>query len=120
MSFFTSKTRTVFLGAACLLAAGAAVQFTSPAFAAAPFVLKSTTVELPNSDQLFPAGPGSEVISANCLTCHSAGMVLNQPPLKKAAWEGEVKKMIAVYKAPVAEADVAAIVDYLNRIKGAP
>ena len=45
-------------------------------------------------------------------------MVLNQPKLPKAAWEAEVKKMIQAYKAPIDEADVPAIVDYLAKTKG--
>jgi hypothetical protein len=45
-------------------------------------------------------------------------MVLNQPTLPKAAWEAEVAKMRNVYKAPVSESDVPAILDYLVRIKG--
>ena len=91
----------------------------SMAQAASSFSLTSTSVELPNSDRAFPAGPGVETVSANCLTCHSAGMVMTQPPLKKAMWEAEVQKMMKVFKAPVAEADVAKIVDYLAAIKGA-
>jgi len=46
-------------------------------------------------------------------------MVLNQPALPAAAWQAEVGKMINTYKAPVAPEDVAAIVDYLVRAKGA-
>jgi len=80
--------------------------------------LKSVTVDLPDSERMFP-GPGSDAINNNCLACHSAGMVLNQPALPKSTWQAEVTKMIQNYKAPVAEADVAAIVDYLTRTKGA-
>jgi cytochrome c5 len=81
--------------------------------------LQSVKVDLPQSNQMFPAGPGSETISQNCLGCHSADMVLNQPVLPKAAWQAEVDKMIKVYKAPVPAADVGAIVDYLASTKGA-
>ena len=66
---------------------------------------------------MFP-GSGSDAINNNCLACHSAGMVLNSTGIPKAAWQAEVNKMIHVYKAPVAPEDVAAIVDYLARIKG--
>jgi len=45
--------------------------------------------------------------------------VLNQPALPKSTWQAEVTKMIQNYKAPVASEDVAAIVDYLTRTKGA-
>jgi cytochrome c5 len=66
----------------------------------------------------FPTGPGSDVVNSNCLTCHSADQVLNQPNHPKAGWEEAVHKMINVYKAPVAANDVDTIVDYLTRIKG--
>ena len=87
--------------------------------AATPFELKSVHHELPDSDNMFPAGPGSDEINNNCLACHSADMVLNQPALSKDAWAAEDNKMINAYKAPVAPQDVDAIVDYLTRIKGA-
>ena len=86
--------------------------------AATPFELKSVKIDLPDSDRMFPDGPGSDAINNNCLACHSAGMVLNQPALSRQAWTAEVNKMIAAYKAPVAPEDVGAIVDYLVRIKG--
>src|SRR5260370_25326170 len=79
--------------------------------------LQSVKVDLPQSDRMF-TGQGADAINNNCLACHSADMVLNQPALTKAAWEAEVNKMIQIYKAPVAAADAAAVVDYLNRTKG--
>jgi len=85
--------------------------------AAAPLQLKSVNVDLPQSDRMF-AGQGADALNNNCLACHSAGMVLNQPSLTKAAWQAEVSKMIQIYKAPIAAADAAAIVDYLARTKG--
>jgi len=86
--------------------------------AAPPIELKPVKVELPDSDRMF-GGPGADAINNNCLACHSAGMVLNQPDLSKQAWAAEVNKMINAYKAPVAPEDVGAIVDYLDRVKGA-
>ena len=90
----------------------------SVARAASPVELKSVKVDLPESDRMFQ-GSGADAINNNCLACHSAGMVLNQPELSRQAWTAEVNKMIAAYKAPVAPEDVGAIVDYLVRIKGA-
>ena len=87
--------------------------------AVTPFELKSVKIDLPDSDRMFPDGPGSDAINNNCLACHSAGMVLNQPALSKQAWAAEVNKMINNYKAPVAPKDVATIVDYLTSLKGA-
>jgi len=86
---------------------------------AEPLELKPVKVELPDSDRMFPDGPGSDAINNNCLACHSADMVLNQPALSKQAWAAEVAKMINAYKAPVASEDVGPIVDYLAGLKGA-
>ncbi len=82
------------------------------------FVMKSVSVELPTSDVDFP-GANAQAITANCLACHSAGMVLTQPALSKATWDAIVEKMIHAYKAPVAQNEVAPIVDYLDATKGA-
>ena len=87
--------------------------------AATPFELKPVKIDLPDSDKMFPAGPGSDAINNNCLACHSADMVLNQPALSKQAWAAEVNKMINNYKAPVTAEDVGPIVDYLAALKGA-
>jgi hypothetical protein len=86
---------------------------------ATPLELKPVKIDLPDSDKMFPAGPGSDAINNNCLACHSSGMVLNQPALSKQAWTAEVKKMINNYKAPIAPEDVGTIVDYLTALKGA-
>ena len=77
-------------------------------------------VDLPFGDAVFPVGPGSDAVTANCLTCHSADHILNQPSLSKAEWRKVVDKMIRSYKAPIAPADATRIVDYLTRIKGEP
>jgi mono/diheme cytochrome c family protein len=87
--------------------------------AATPLELKSVKIDLPDSDRMFPEGPGSDAINNNCLACHSADMVLNQPSLSRPAWAAEVSKMIHNYGAPVAPEDVGAIVDYLATLKGA-
>jgi mono/diheme cytochrome c family protein len=86
--------------------------------AATPLELKSVKIDLPDSDKMF-RGPGSDAINNNCLACHSAGMVLNQPKLSKQAWAAEVNKMINAYEAPVSPQDVGAIIEYLTGLKGA-
>src|ERR1700716_47415 len=86
--------------------------------AAEKLVVKAVSVALPFGDRMFPDGPGSEAVNNNCLACHSAGMVLNQPELSKQAWVAEVNKMISAYKAPVAPEDVGPIVEYLSNLKG--
>jgi hypothetical protein len=80
--------------------------------------LKSVSVDLPPGDDMFPNGPGADAINNNCLACHSAEMVLNQPALPMSEWHAEVDKMRMAYKAPIAPKDVDAILDYLVSVKG--
>lgn len=75
--------------------------------------LASTSVDLPVDDQTYPVGPHADVVDANCASCHSPGMVLNQPALSVDQWRTEVIKMREIYRAPVDEKDVPAIIDYL-------
>jgi hypothetical protein len=79
--------------------------------------LKSVHMDLPDPGTQF-SGPGSDVVNTNCLACHSADMVLNQPPLSRTAWMAIVQKMAHTYKAPIDEDDVNPILDYLTGIKG--
>jgi cytochrome c5 len=81
--------------------------------------LQSVKVELPLGDREF-AGPGAEAVNGVCLACHSAEMVLYQPKLSAAAWTAEVHKMGAVFKAPIQDADIPAIVDYLVKLQTPP
>ena len=81
--------------------------------------LRSVSIKLPDPGRQFPGGSNADTINNNCLACHSAGMVLTQPKMSRAEWQAEVNKMRNTYKAPIADADVLAIVDYLaNRTIG--
>jgi len=75
--------------------------------------IRSVGFAFPAADHSFPPGDGAELVTNNCTSCHSQGMILTQPKLSPAAWTGEVQKMQHTYKAPVADADVPAIVAYL-------
>ncbi|HXF17521.1 MAG TPA: cytochrome c [Burkholderiales bacterium] len=58
--------------------------------------------------------PGKNLVEANCSMCHSLDYIpMNSPFLDRKGWEASVGKMIKVMGAPVAEADVQNIVDYL-------
>ena len=97
----------------------AAIAFSQPcARAESEFAFKSISVDLPAGDRMFPKGVNSDAADANCLACHSAGMVLNQPALSKTQWRAEVDKMRTAYKAPIELKDVDAIVDYLAGLGG--
>jgi len=99
--------------AGCLVVATVAVAAPAPVF-------KTQAVELPADAAAFPDGPNVKVVTQNCLACHSADMVLDQPLLPRATWAAEVTKMRNVYKAPVSDADAALIVDYLAATHSPP
>jgi hypothetical protein len=135
MSRFTTVAVAAVVGIACFgivvpdpasVLAGSRALAQNPPPAAAPstvsaagITLQSVSVDLPNSDRTFSGGAEADAINNNCLTCHSAGMVLNQPALTRSAWQQEVDKMRGQYKAPLNEADLPAIVAYLAAHKGA-
>lgn len=75
--------------------------------------LHSVSVEFPRPVRIFAGGAAANVINNNCLTCHSAGMVLAQPAMSKAEWKSEVEKMRDDYRAPIDPKDVDPIADYL-------
>jgi cytochrome c553 len=79
--------------------------------------LHSVNVSFPNSDATFPGAAGADAINNDCLICHSAGMVLNQPSLSRAEWQGVVDQMRNDFKAPFAAGHAPAIVDYLANLK---
>jgi len=71
---------------------------------------------LPEDTAAFKPGPNLEVVQNNCTACHSADYIKTQPQgekFKKDFWAAEVTKMIKVYGAPIDEADVGKIVEYL-------
>lgn len=71
---------------------------------------------LPDETAAFKPGPNIEVVQNNCTACHSADYVNTQPrgpKYKKDFWQAEVTKMIKVYGAPINDADVGKIVEYL-------
>jgi cytochrome c5 len=75
-------------------------------------------VELPVSNANFPAGDGAEVANAQCLICHSAGMVLRQPPLTQKDWIGEINKMRNAYGSPLPADQIERLAKYLFSING--
>jgi mono/diheme cytochrome c family protein len=80
---------------------------------------KPVTYVLPDETAAFKPGPNLETVQGNCGACHSADYIVTQPQgpaFKKAFWEAEVTKMIKVYGAPIDEADVPKIVDYLTQV----
>ena len=75
-------------------------------------------VDLPTSQTLFPAGNGADIANGQCLICHSAGMVLRQPPFTEDEWRREVNKMRNAFGAPLPADQVDVLVRYLYTIDG--
>ena len=75
----------------------------------------------PDGLQLTPSTlPGFAKAQTNCVACHSAEYMVYQPPTAaRPYWEAMVKRMKTVFKAPVDDADVPVIVDYLVKTYGA-
>ena len=72
--------------------------------------------KLPEETTAFKPGAGLDVVQGNCTACHSADYIKTQPrgeKFKKDFWAAEVTKMIKVYGAPIDDADVDKIVEYL-------
>ena len=76
---------------------------------------------LPEETAQLAPGPGLDVVQANCGACHSADYITTQPrplPDPHAFWQAEVVKMRNVYGAPIDEAEIPKIVEYLTQVYG--
>jgi len=94
-----------------LIAIAAVAALSLGAAIAAPVSYK-----LPEETAAFKPGPNLEVVKNNCTACHSVDYIQTQPrgpKFKKDFWQAEVTKMIKVYGAPIDDADVPKIVEYL-------
>jgi mono/diheme cytochrome c family protein len=78
------------------------------------------SVDLPASQTPFPPGDGAVIANAQCLICHSAGMVLRQPPLTQDEWVVEINKMRNSYGAPLPADQIEALAKYLRSINQRP
>ena len=75
--------------------------------------LQSDNIALPDDTEGFGGSAAGKLLEARCTACHSASMVLRQPPLSREQWTATVVKMREAYKAPVAEGETGAVVDAL-------
>jgi sulfite dehydrogenase (cytochrome) subunit B len=74
----------------------------------------------PESSEELVDAPGRERV-APCGACHSLDYIrMNSRFLDHAGWTAVVNKMISVYGAPIAKADVDAIAGYLTAYYGKP
>lgn len=97
--------------AGCMLSCSEATPKNNAPVAAAPADLNSITTKLPEA-------PGYQSFQQNCMSCHSARYVQNQPGFPEKTWRAIVTKMQKNYGAPVPDSSVNEIVQYLVAIKG--
>jgi mono/diheme cytochrome c family protein len=114
------RTVAVVLGVG--LGAGLAWSHFMDAKAAAPTTAvrawARVSVDLPASQTIFPQGDGANIANAQCLICHSAGMVLRQPALTRDQWTGEINKMRNAFGAPLPADQIEPLSKYLYGING--
>ena len=85
------------------------------------FNAQSKDITLPPDGMQLKASdlPGYFKAQVNCVACHSAEYMAYQPPTApRAYWDAMVKRMKSVFKAPIDDADMPAIVDYLAKTYG--
>ena len=73
----------------------------------------------PETAKLKP-GPGAELVTAQCLLCHSADYISTQPALTRAQWTATVQKMAQKYGAPVITNRIDELTAYLATNYGKP
>lgn len=70
----------------------------------------------------IPLLPGPEddlhLVQTHCSVCHSTSYISAQPPLSRAAWEAEVKKMRTAYGAVIPDPVALRITTYLQSYYG--
>ena len=80
----------------------------------------NSTISLPPPNNALKDGPNVALAQTKCLICHSADYIYMQPPLTRKQWTAEVTKMQKTFGAPIADADIASLVDYLMSQNGKP
>ena len=66
----------------------------------------------------FTQATGAELANGQCLICHSVEYVTSQPPMPRAFWKASVTKMQQKYAAPITDAQIDPLVDYLTKNYG--
>src|SRR5436190_6389902 len=75
-------------------------------------------IQLPLETGTFKQDTGAEMANGQCLICHSIEYVTMQPPMPRAFWKSAVQKMQQKYGAPITDAQVDPLTDYLTRNYG--
>src|SRR6266404_6088332 len=78
----------------------------------------SLEIKLPPEVGAFKQDSNAEIANAQCLICHSVEYVTMQPPMPRPFWKSSVQKMQQKYGAPIPDAQVEELADYLARNYG--
>jgi sulfite dehydrogenase len=80
---------------------------------------RAESIQLPPETATFKAGPGVDVVNAQCLVCHSAEYVSIQSPNRpRSYWHGVVMKMKKTFGAQIPDDQIEPIVNYLVQTYG--
>ena len=74
--------------------------------------------KLPPETPKLERAPGVEIVTAQCLLCHSADYISIQPRMNRATWTATVTKMKDKYGAPLTPESLEPIVNYLTKTYG--
>src|SRR5580765_4887015 len=75
-------------------------------------------IKLPLETTTFKQDAGADMANGQCLICHSIEYVTMQPPMPRAFWKSAVQKMQQKYGAPITDAQVDPLTDYLTKNYG--
>lgn len=76
------------------------------------------SMAMPAEETRLKPGPGSELVKANCLLCHSTDYISTQPALTRDQWKATVLKMQQKFGAPFNAEKLDPVVDYLVKSYG--
>ena len=76
------------------------------------------TWTMPAEETRLKAGPGADMVKANCLLCHSTDYISTQPPLTRDQWKATVTKMQQKFGAPYNAEKMDPVIDYLVKSYG--
>lgn len=102
--------------AVVLIATACAKRAAMPAGASVPLPSAELTREIGVAEgaslAALPAGPGHDLVMANCIICHSASMIVQQRK-DSAGWEKTLTQMVA-WGAPLTDAQRPELMAYLT------
>ena len=107
--------------ALCALRVACAAVWACAALGTGPALAVPKTIVLPADPEPLVAStlPGYAKAQGICLACHSSEYLRYQPPTAaRPYWDAMVKRMKAVFNAPIDDKDMPDIVDYLVKTYG--